>query len=119
MGPDCDSTYTSSTNTFFRGTITFDPPYGSGRAIPIFSKIESGQPMIVNVNGGTQQALHGMWAGEGFVGCGMGMSMAMATNDPNNKVTMATLAGCMHFTGQEGDTPSMAWLDLSKSLQGQ
>lgn len=107
---DPPTTYTSSANTFFRGTITFAPPYGSGKALPIFSKIESGQPM----NGAAQQALHGMWAGQGFVGCGMGMSMSMATDNQNNAMTMVTLAGCVHFTGQNGDTPSMAWLDLRK-----
>ena len=101
------STYTNSANTFFRGTITFDRPYGSGKALPIFAKIESGQLM----NGATQQALHGMWAGQGFVGCGMGMTMAMTSP------AMATLAGCVHFTGQNGDTPSMAWLDLTKSQE--
>jgi hypothetical protein len=52
-----------------------------------------------------------MWAGEGFVGCGMGMSMSMSMDGTN----MATLMGCMHFTGQEGDTPSMAFVDLRKN----
>ncbi|MGO9443761.1 MAG: hypothetical protein ACLPXB_03170 [Thiobacillaceae bacterium] len=99
------SAHTNSANTFFRGTITFSPPYGSGKALPFFSKLESGQPM----NGGTQQTLHGMWAGQGFVGCGMGMAMTM------NDMNMATLMGCMHFTGQDGDSPSMAFLDLTKN----
>jgi len=97
---------TNSANTFFRGTITFAPPYGSGEALPIFAKLESGQLM----NSATQQGLHGMWAGQGFVGCGMGMTMSMT-----NGMTMATLAGCMHFPGQDGTTPSMAWLDLRKN----
>ena len=99
-------TISNSANTFFRGTITFAPPYGTGKPIPIFAKLESGMLM----NSATQQGMHGMWAGQGFVGCGMGMTML--TNDT---MTMASLAGCMHFTGQNGDTPSMAWLDLRKN----
>lgn len=104
--PPDPSSPTNSANTFFRGTITFDPPYGTGKPISIFAKINSGMLM----NSATQQSLHGMWAGQGFVGCGMGMTM---TN--NGTTTMASLAGCVHFTGQYSVSPSMAWLDLRKT----
>ncbi len=100
-------------NTYLRGSITIQPPFGTGAASPVAGTVEIKSTTKLHQSTGV------MWDGNGFMGCGKGTSVVTPS------ASTLIFHGCMHIMGgfapqpaQKGpvaaSAPATAIVDLTK-----